>query len=162
MYKLQVKLGTLVYESKLIRRKERHYLTNARALSGRYVKKHRKGEERPAKPEKVLRAEAIENAVDKAREDYEKFWGLEHHRKHVLRKEARDTHLALNFLRGREFKECEIKRYTDPDFDNIQRMIIRLGGLTKDYMEQNKTIQRFEEWVQSAKKITKGVNFIEF
>jgi hypothetical protein len=142
---LKIKAATLTFESKAIRNKERHTLANARALAGIYRKKHGPEEEPVSMPEKTRRALATENSAQMAEEAYDLFWGLQHHRKNVVRKEARDTHIALHFLRGKSYSTVEHLAFSQPDWDNIERMILT-------YAEEDPRVikQRYEEWCQDA------------
>jgi hypothetical protein len=57
------------------------------------------------------------------------------HRIHVVRSEARITHLAYGFLRGRTLAQIESIRYTEPNWDRVVELIHRYGplrGVTKD------------------------------
>lgn len=69
------------------------------------------------------------------------FW----HRMDDVRPEMRDTYLAYGFLKGRPYKDLEAKRYTNPDWDNIARMIDKYG--MGDVRERQ---QHFERWKQEA------------
>lgn len=143
---LKVKSASLAAESRIIRKRERHTLANARALSGIYDYRHKKDEPRPEMPKKTERASILEGADAKAREAYDLFWGLTHHRKNVVRKEARDTHIALHFLKGKPYDTVEDFAYSQPNWDNIERMVLQYseGESPQDIK------QRFEEWVQNA------------
>lgn len=141
---LKIKLGTLVFESRLIRSKERHTLANARALSGRYSKKHELGSAKPSMPEKTERAFGIEDAVEKSRQAYELFWGLQHHRKNRVRKAARNTNVALAFLRGYDYEKVEKDAKTEPDWKDIERMVCSYGEDNPQAIKQ-----KFEMWMQN-------------
>lgn len=145
---LKIKISALSHESRLIRERERHSLKNARNLSGIFSKRHGLDEPVPEKPKKVQQAESHENAAELALKEYELFWGLQQHRKNAVRKEARDSHIALCFLRGRTFEEVEARRYTDPNWKNIERIVL-------SFTEEDKrvTLQRLEEWIQRAKSV---------
>lgn len=150
---LKLKLNTLIFETRIIKKKERHTLENARGLSGIFRTKHNKDENPPKVTEKELRAShfGIDNP-DEAQKAYDLYWGLTHHRKNIVRKEARDTHIALAFLRGQDYFSVEQRRYSDPDFNNVERMVLKYGE-----GDPRELKQRFEEWVQAAGKIGKGV-----
>lgn len=149
---LKVKLNTLVFHAKELRRRERHTLANARALSGRFSKKHRKGEEKPTMPPKVEKALAVENAADKSQLAYELYWNLSHIRKNKVRKEARDTNLAIGFLRGYDYERMEEFAHTEPRWDNIEKIIFNHIE-TSDHQEIVDIKQKFEQWTQEAKKL---------
>lgn len=74
-----------------------------------------------------------------------RYWEIKNHRKDTVSSEARDTLLAYGFLRGLTYKKIENKRYSDPNWGNIERMILKYG---KD--GQQKLKQRFEQWKQEA------------
>lgn len=60
------------------------------------------------------------------------------HRIKVVRKHARDTHIAYALLRGRTYAQVEPKAYTDPDWPSIVSMLKKYGPKGIDhshYME---------------------------
>lgn len=154
---LQVKLSTLAHEARSIRQKERHFLDIGRGLKGIFNQSHtpedivnRTLPER-SKKQKARLAWADNNpeeALTEEQKAYEAFWGLQHHRKNTVRKEARDTHIALGFLRGHDYDKMEAFTYSSPRWDNIERMVLKYS---EDDPRDVK--QRFEEWVQGAKEI---------
>ncbi len=153
---LQVKLGTLAFEARHIRLKERHYLTRGRNLKGRFDRSHNKEGFVPERTKKqsLARIWALDNpeeALSEEQKAYEAFWGLQHHRKNTVRKEARDTHIALGFLRGHKYDRMEAFAYTSPRWNNIERMVLKYS---EDDPREIK--QRFEEWVQAAQNYKKG------
>ena len=54
-------------------------------------------------------------------------WELNHHRTTVIRPIARATHLALGFLRGRKYEQMEHKCRTEPNWDEVDRLIRKYG-----------------------------------
>jgi hypothetical protein len=52
---------------------------------------------------------------------------LREHRKDVVACASRETHLAYGFLKGKTYKAIEPKRFTDPNWKEIQRMIQAYG-----------------------------------
>lgn len=84
------------------------------------------------------------------------FWSLRHHRKE-LKVEARHTHLAYGFMKGRSYREMEqfcygdIKGYgsTPPDWAKIEQMIDRFS---QDEPDPRDVMQKFSEWLASAKE----------
>jgi len=52
---------------------------------------------------------------------------LHEHRVRVVRKEARSTHLAYGFLRGRSLSQIEANSNTKPDWDSVSRMVKKYG-----------------------------------
>ena len=91
--------------------------------------------------------------------------GLALHRKGIVRREARHTHLAYGFLRGREYREMENKAFEAPDWAKVRRMIERYGlhnGFENEtfdipYKEAQKLreeqMARFDAWVERAKEV---------
>ena len=57
------------------------------------------------------------------------------HRTGDMRKEARATHLAYGYLRGRKLSEIENKFYTEPDWERVERMVRKYGTLDEKYVE---------------------------
>ena len=107
---LKNRLKALAYESKEVRKQEKHILTNVRKLKGivPWNKKHQKGEERPARPVQPQVKLPVKEVIDKEipLQEYE-FFGLHRYRTHFLRKEARHMHLAYGFLKGKKYSEIE-------------------------------------------------------
>ena len=113
---LKVKYASLAEEAKIIRRLERKALKRARRVKAW-------SEQYP-----------LTN-------DAKVFQSLRCHRKEVVRPEARSTHLAYGFLRGRDYKQIESKCYNQPDWPRIEKLIEKYGeGDKRDLM------QRFSEW----------------
>lgn len=146
---IKIKRRALLNETLDIKGRERHYLQNARALRGIFSKRHGLDEPVPEMPEHTARASKVEEAEDKARRDYDLFWGLHHHRQNVVRKEARDIHIAYCFLKGRDFEQIEQSRYTNPDWKNIERMVLTFGS----GIDQRILQQQFAEWLERAKSM---------
>jgi len=67
------------------------------------------------------------------------------HRKGAVRCEARDALLAYCFLRGKRYLAVEPKRFTDPDWKNIERMVLKYGKGRHQDLKQS-----LEMWQQSA------------
>lgn len=66
---------------------------------------------------------------------------LHHHRTVTLRKEARNHLLAYAFLRGKPYGYVETAAYERPDWDEIERLVLKYG------LEIEQVIrQRFAEW----------------
>lgn len=86
--------------------------------------------------------------------------GLALHRKGVVRFEARHTHLAYGFLRGREYRKMENKAHQTPDWAKVRRMIDRYGthldwnsedcGYSDHGDRKEAVLKRFDEWVERA------------
>jgi len=62
--------------------------------------------------------------------------GLTLHRKGVVRSEARHTHLAYGYIRGKKLSEIEAFSHTVPDWSKVYRMICKYDTTTeKDFKE---------------------------
>lgn len=97
--------------------------------------------------------------------------GLALHRKGIVRHEARHTHLAYGFLRGREYRQMEHKAHEAPDWAKVRRMVEKYGSHlepwsynSESYSDYEKrcqehkirkaeTLKRFDEWVAKATTI---------
>jgi hypothetical protein len=84
---------------------------------------------------------------------------LMHHRKTVVRTEARSAQLALCFLRGRAYIQAEQFTHPgcDPDWYAIKRMVARFGHYARadkspdqNRIDRAKFLSRFEEWQVNA------------
>lgn len=93
--------------------------------------------------------------------------GLYRHRIDVVRVEARHTHLAYGFLRGREYRQIEHGAKTKPDWKKVRRMVEKYGShkwwdmSTESYAvyeqrckqakkQLEETLARFDKWVEQA------------
>lgn len=85
--------------------------------------------------------------------------GLADHRRGVVRIEARHTHLAYGFLRGKEYKQIEAKAHEAPDWKRVRKMIQkycvhRAACLWKKAItDREETLKRFDEWVEKAQAV---------
>jgi hypothetical protein len=57
---------------------------------------------------------------------------LHEHRRGPLRSEARDTHIAYGFLKGRSYRQIEDEPNDEPNWDNVARMVKKYG--TNDFI----------------------------
>lgn len=82
------------------------------------------------------------------------FGNIEHHRKHEVRFEARDTNVARGFLKGHDYIQVERFAWTQPTWAAVEAMV-------KKYAQGDSRIiaQRYAEWLQSAKDHFKGINY---
>lgn len=88
------------------------------------------------------------------------FWTLRHHRNN-LKLEARSTHLAYGYLRGRSYAQMEqicygpLKGYgsTEPNWKAIEEMVERF---TKYETSPQDYMQKFSEWLADAKAWYEG------
>jgi hypothetical protein len=101
---LKVKVASLAAEARIIRRLERQHRDRARQLAAL---------QKPNSKMLDLRA------------------GLYHHRVNVVRPEARASHLALGYLRGRSYAEMEGRAKTAPRWARIIELI-RVHGDIRD------------------------------
>lgn len=53
---------------------------------------------------------------------------LHDHRVHDVRREARATHLAYSFVRGKSLEQVEPKSRTDPDWTRVEEMVKKYGA----------------------------------
>lgn len=96
---------------------------------------------------KSLAAEARIIRQEEARNKHMRL-GLMAHRRDVVRPEARATHLAYSFLRGKRYADIERHVRTDPDWGKIQKMVERYG--TFDWKAKPAEAERFQEWKKTA------------
>lgn len=61
------------------------------------------------------------------RRDHPVRMGLQRHRKHVVRPEARAAHLAYGYLRGLPFRSMEAKCHEYPRIDKVLELVLRYG-----------------------------------
>jgi hypothetical protein len=135
---LQVKLATLAEEAKIIRRKEQNYrkwfvTTIPMTKAERQAYKEKRWNE-------VAKARKEKEA--NRRYDPELRQRLYRHRIDVVRPEARAAHLALAYLKGREYKTVEHKFHRPPSFHKVWHNIIRFGNIEKTAEESLK----FAKW----------------
>lgn len=95
--------------------------------------------------------------------------GLYRHRIDVVRYEARHTHLAYGFLRGRSYEQMEQKAHVAPDWKKVRKMVEKYGSHLEgwDYNNESysdyekrcqehktrkeETLKRFDQWVIQAR-----------
>jgi len=73
-------------------------------------------------------------------------WGLNHHRKTVVRTHIRKNLLAYGLLRGVPYHIMEKKCYITPDFAAIANIAKRFGGAEETILQ----------WVEEAKAYLKA------
>lgn len=49
------------------------------------------------------------------------------HRIGIVRQAARDTHIAYGLIKGRTLDQIEPKRHSEPNWDNIEKMLKKYG-----------------------------------
>jgi hypothetical protein len=93
--------------------------------------------------------------------------GLYLHRIGTVRIEARHTHLAYGFLRGREYHQIETSAHSAPDWKKVRKMIEKYGAhlanwhLDESYtsykercdqykVDKEEVLKRFDEWIKAA------------
>lgn len=134
---LKVKVYSLTTEMSYIRRQEEKWKNRARAARLKQ-KQH-----------------AEQTHIDHIAYATGNFWTLRAHRTE-LKREARSTHLAYGFLKGRLYGEMEIICHgltpgynrEAPDWQRIQDMVERFS---KDEPDNREIMQRFGEWLADAK-----------
>lgn len=111
-----------------------------------------------AEESRIIRKEEFKAYDDMLRNE------LVSHRRGVVRPEARATHVAYGFLRGRDYERIEGGAYTAPDWTKIERMVKQYGNFTEnpslleDYVEFRKVadetiknnVERLNQELQSA------------
>lgn len=80
------------------------------------------------------------------------WFSIRQHRLAVIRKEARDSHLALGFLRGRSYEEMENVAYHAPDWKNIEGIVKRFSADD----DQRDIMQTFSQWKDTAEAYQKA------
>lgn len=129
---LKVKVCSLAAEARIIRRQEE-----------RVKRRARRGRER-------LRA-AGNTKVGSGLSDADRdIWhGLRSHRT-GLRTDLRHAHLAYGFLRGRKYRQMEQWCLEEPDWDEVQDLVVRYRGKADD----REIRQHFSEWLQGIEDRT--------
>lgn len=133
---LKVKVYTLGAEMTYIRRQEEKWKSKARAARQRQKQNDEKA------------ASAVVYCEDN-------FWSQREHRK-GLKSEARWSHLAYGFMRGRDYQQMEFICYGDvkgynreaPNWERIEEIITKFS---KDEPDQRDIMQRFGEWLAAGK-----------
>lgn len=91
-------------------------------------------------------------AAPGANDAFALFYELHQHRVVKVRKVSRSSHLAYGFLRGVAYGRMEAKRWTKPNFAEVERIAVRFSGES----EQN-VKQRFEQWLSEARAAFPGL-----
>lgn len=127
---LRIKIKTLAAESRLIK-----------AEKARWIKKARCGRLK-ASPPKTPATMHVR---------------LHEHRMNIVRPEARDSLLALGFLRGLRYEQMEAKRYTNPNFENVFRMVRDFYDPSYGLATNEDLVTHFKTWQDSVPpKAVKG------
>lgn len=71
-------------------------------------------------------------------------WGLNDHRKTIVREHTRTNLLAYGFLRGIQYRAMESKCREKPSFESITRVAKRFGG--------SRIAKDLEVWIADAKE----------
>lgn len=138
---LQVKVFSMAAEMSYIRRKENQWKAKAR-----YARQRQQALSDREKKETAASSQTYaENA----------FWSLRFHRD-GMKAEARTSHLAYGFMKGRSYQRMEhicygvIKGYgsSEPDWKAIESMV---GRFTKDETSPQNWMQLFTQWLEAAK-----------
>ena len=75
---------------------------------------------------------------------------LHEHRVVGLRRSCRTSSLAYGFLRERLYSTMEAFAYTSPDWNGIEKEVVRFG--CPWYGTEQEVKQRFSEWLSEAKE----------
>ncbi len=148
---LKIKFLTLGYEAKQIRRFEQ----KLKRMRQRKVSVRGFGESQRNTPNEIV--------PGKNPEGY-RAWGnakllsLQHHRRVLVSREARHTHLARMFLKGTPYKAAESDARTTPNWNAIQKMAERYARFAKmgtdslrgEFRSAQDLAQKFEEWRQQS------------
>ncbi len=118
-YQLKVKYLSLVAEARIIRQQEIR-----RRKASEKMKQYIKGCGSAAK------AEEVELDRDILREER---LDLRAHRWHIMKGEARSTHLARMFLKGTPYRACEREGSSTPDWKRILEMARKYGPKGSDF-----------------------------
>lgn len=94
---------------------------------------------------KAAARKAGDRFPDTAKHFRDSFWSLREHRE-GLTDDTRAANLAYGFLRGKSYLSMEPKRYSDPAWGSIERMVLKYGARHGD----RKLKQSFEQWKQAA------------
>lgn len=152
--RLKVKRKTLASEARIIRELEKKKLRHARALLGIFSKKHDKGEEKPQKPEYTYDHLSGDDVLTFADKHYAEFWGLNRHRHQVVRKAARISHLAHNFMKGTPYEVVE--KIITSELPNVDRLIQEVSKFSNtdraNDTEQTLLRERVIQWLGFTQK----------
>lgn len=83
---------------------------------------------------------------------------MHQHRVGVVRSAARNAHIAYGIIRGRTIDEMEPIRYTEPDWEEVQRMVRKYGSVEFRKWERHPTpaVQETAVSVEAATKAAPG------
>jgi len=138
---LKIKLKSLTAEARIIKKEEGKLKRFIDFLNERPHKKHKKDEKKP-EPRVFKLPENAKELLDNA---YLDRWNLRDHRRAVLRREARNTHLAYGAIRGIPYSEMESKAFNFPDLKEVERMVLRYGK-----GGHNALLSLFAKWQEEA------------
>ena len=107
---------------------------------------------------KIIRKEELKltyhrrNATEDAhREEFDMFRNsLVHHRTKTLRTESRSSQVAYGFLNGYSYASIEEKAKSHPDWDSVERMVIKFRDPGIDVRDIQ---QHLAQWVSEAKAL---------
>lgn len=75
-------------------------------------------------------------------------WGLNDHRKTIVRDHTRVNLLAYGFLKGTPYEAMESKCRENPNFEKVSRIVMNFGGRSRK--------EELEVWIEDAKKHLKA------
>ena len=151
---LKIEFVSTSSQIRLVKEAERHHKEQMRGLNRKFPKKHELDMPAPEPSTAMLKAATWAQNQDEItvniaiQREHDAFWGMERFRKNILRKHARNVHLARNFLSGKAYDVVEAKSNEDPNFDVIEVMVFNnLDHINHDPRDVK---QRFEQWVQEG------------
>jgi len=154
---LKIKCKSLAEEASIIRKEENKF----KALKNEFVWRQ-KLQTAGLTPKQVARIERKlvrvchinaakmnkplpKNWEDKVSHATKAFWGLRDHRRSDVRTEARSANIAYGFLRGHTYASIEQLSFSQPDWERIQRLIVKYSG-----EDERIVLQRFAAWKDMA------------
>lgn len=141
-YQLKVKSKALAAEAVIIRHEERNFLAWARKCEG-YAILADEANKSGVKISEALRKDG-EKLKDRAIRARAAFEDLRGHRIHSVREEARATHLARAYLRGRLYRDIELTTRKKVPVAKVQGMIQRYGVL-----DVGRQALSLEDWLKN-------------
>ena len=96
---------------------------------------------------KAANAKFQEKRIQNLERSVKLFDSLEFHRKIELRKKARAANIAYGFILGHKYNKIEQKAYTEPNWEEIERLIEKYSEGDKRDIQQ-----KYAEWKTEAVK----------
>jgi hypothetical protein len=141
---LKVKIKSLADEARTIKAEERKWLQldyveveAENPKTGALEKRTLKFSRRKRTAEQLTRCELGD--------PHPLFFGLRHHRIHVVRPEARAANIAYGFLRGRDYQRIENKAHEAPNWKRVEELVAKFGA-----GDRRVVMQQFAAWKDAA------------